>query len=162
MESLSSWGSWEILSTPKDQRDIALAYVQLFRKLWVPYSQLILWVLNLAALKWLQYSSSVSTPVFSCALKHLCLPGKYSISSQQEAFVQPLTKLLLKGNSMQESGRPGKWAWQRPSSTRMMRGMFWDPFLELLVCLHQLADFQGKLWTVVLLEQVKVEPFATA
>lgn len=36
------------------------------------------------------------------------------------------------------------------------------PFLELLVCLHQLADFQGKLWTVVLLEQVKVEPFATA
>jgi len=39
---------------------------------------------SLAALKWLH--SSVSAPVFFCALKHLHLLGKYSIASAQEAI----------------------------------------------------------------------------
>lgn len=50
-------------------------------------------MLSLAALKW--FHGSVSAPVFSCAFKHLRLLDKYSVSSQQEAFIQLLTKLLL-------------------------------------------------------------------
>lgn len=108
----------------------------------------------------------------SCTIKIVLFPFLFSLVlsntfvNWQIQYLFPTidfyAKLSLKGNLVQHSGRLGKWPWQSQSSTRMMRGMFSDPFLELFVCLHQLAGFQGKLWTVVLLEQVKVEPFATA
>lgn len=110
MESLSSWESWEILSTPKDQRDTALAYVQLFRKLWVPYSQLILWVLNLAALKWLHMVvlfpflfSLVLLNIFVCLANTVSLPNKKLLYSHWQSFYWreiPCESLEGQGNGL--------------------------------------------------------------